>query len=182
MPYNTYYLAPYDPDWKREFAELGARIKHALGDIPLRVDHIGSTSVEGLAAKPIIDIQVSVASLEPIGLYKPQMEAIGFIHQADNEERTKRYFRESPGQKRVHIHVREQGSFGEQFALLFRDYLREHPSEGQLYVAEKRRLMSEYPDERQKYVEEKEPMIWEIMRRASRWSQQVGWKPGPADY
>jgi GrpB-like predicted nucleotidyltransferase (UPF0157 family) len=182
MTDHTFYLVPYDPDWKRECAELGARIKHALGDTALRVDHIGSTSVAGLAAKPIIDVQVSVASLEPVELYKPQMEAIGFIHRADNEELTKRYFRESPGEKRVHIHIREKGSFGEQFALLFRDYLREHPDEGQIYAAEKQRLMLLYPNERQKYVEEKEPVIWEIMRRASRWSQRVGWKPGPADY
>jgi GrpB-like predicted nucleotidyltransferase (UPF0157 family) len=96
----------------------------ALGPVALRIDHIGSTSVPGLAAKPVIDIQISVADFEPLDAYRLPLERLGYIFRSDNPERTKRYFRETLGQRRVHIHVRRAGSFSEQFALLFREYVR----------------------------------------------------------
>jgi GrpB-like predicted nucleotidyltransferase (UPF0157 family) len=117
----------YDPEWSVSFAELGGRLRSALGKVALRIDHIGSTAVPGLAAKPIIDVQVSVASLEPIDPFRSPLEECGFVWRQDNPELTKRYFRERPGDPRTHIHVRRVGSFSEQFALLFRDYLRAHP-------------------------------------------------------
>ncbi len=61
-------IADYDPAWASEFASIGATLRRALGDLALRIDHIGSTSIVGLGAKPIIDVQVSVAALEPEGL------------------------------------------------------------------------------------------------------------------
>jgi GrpB-like predicted nucleotidyltransferase (UPF0157 family) len=85
--------------------------------------------VPGLDAKPVIDIQISVASFEPLDDYRLPMEELGYVYRGDNPERTKRYFRESPGQRRTHIHVRRLGSWSEQFALLFRDYLRANPED-----------------------------------------------------
>jgi GrpB-like predicted nucleotidyltransferase (UPF0157 family) len=93
----------------------------------VRIDHIGSTAVPGLAAKPVIDIQISVASFDPLEAFRAPLEALGYAYRADNTERTKRYFREPAGSSRTHIHVRRAGSFSEQFALLFRDYLRAPP-------------------------------------------------------
>ena len=109
----------HDPEWSARFAELGGRLRSALGAVALRIDHIGSTAVPGLAAKPIIDVQVSVASLEPVDPYRSALEECGFVWRTDNPERTKRYFRERPGDRRTHVHVRRAGSFSEQFALLF---------------------------------------------------------------
>lgn len=174
-------VVPYDTKWQTEFQEIGMKIRHSLGQTAIRIDHIGSTSIVGLDAKPIVDIQVSVALLEAIELYKPHFEIIGFRHRVDNIDLTKRYFRELEGNKRVHIHVREAGSWSEQFALLFRDYLRAHPADCKKSAEEKYRLMELFKDEREKYVEEKEPVIWEIMRNASRWSQEIGWKPAITD-
>ncbi|MCR2805941.1 GrpB family protein [Paenibacillus soyae] len=175
-------VTPYNPEWVREFNEIGTRIRQELGDTAIRIDHIGSTSISGLAAKPIIDIQISVKSLEPVDLYRGQMESLGYVFRADNTERTKRYFRESNNMRRTHIHIREAGSFSEQFALLFRDYLRSHSDDAKYYEATKYRLMELYRNDRHRYVEEKEPIFWEIIRKASRWSQEVGWKPGKSDY
>ncbi|OPA73724.1 hypothetical protein BVG16_26910 [Paenibacillus selenitireducens] len=174
-------ITPYDPHWTEEFRDIGTRLRHALQDVALRIDHIGSTSVIELDAKPIIDIQISVSSFEPLQVYQEPMQNIGYVFRSDNPERTKRYFRESEGMRRTHIHVREQGSFGEQFALLFRDYLRQHANEAKYYAAIKYKLKDQYEQDRHHYVEAKEPFIWEIMRRASEWSQQVGWKPGQLD-
>lgn len=100
-------VVPYDAEWPSLFAEMGGRLREALGPVALRIDHIGSTAV------PVIDVQVSVADFEPL-------QALGFVFRADNTDRAKRYFREAPGTRRTHIHVRRVGSFSEQFALLFR--------------------------------------------------------------
>src|SRR5215813_1196179 len=113
-------IADYDPAWPIRFAELGGRLRNALGHVAIRIDHIGSTSVPGLAAKPVIDLQISVVRLEPVDPFGEPLQRLGFVYRFDNPERTKRYFREPPGHPRTHIHVRKGGSFSEQFALLFR--------------------------------------------------------------
>jgi GrpB-like predicted nucleotidyltransferase (UPF0157 family) len=126
-------------------------------------------------------VQISVASLEPVEPFRLPLESLGYVFRADNPELTKRYFRETPGQRRTHIHVRRLGSWAEQFALLFRDYLRLHPDDAREYAALKYRLAAQYRHDRQGYTEAKDPFIWEIMRKADRWSQAVGWQPGPSD-
>lgn len=174
-------IAPYDPAWPQRFAALAEKLRQALGPVALRIDHIGSTSVPGLAAKPIIDVQISVAAFEPLDAYRTPLHRAGFVHRADNTERTKRYFRETPGERRTHIHVRRAGSFSEQFALLFRDYLRTHSGEALAYAALKRRLTDRYGDDRHRYTEAKVPHVWEIIHRADDWAQQTGWEPPPSD-
>jgi GrpB-like predicted nucleotidyltransferase (UPF0157 family) len=174
-------VVPYDSSWKNEFMSIGASIRNALGDIGIRIDHIGSTSVVGLDAKPIIDIQISVRSLEPMEIYKAKLEEIGFIHRFNNPDLTKRYFREAPGNKRTHIHVRELGCWSEQFALLCRDYLRTSPEDCKKYAAMKYKLMKVHRNERERYVEGKEAVIFEIMKNASKWSQTTGWNAGKTD-
>jgi GrpB-like predicted nucleotidyltransferase (UPF0157 family) len=121
-------VVAYDPAWPETFRRLGAQLRAALGGLALRIDHIGSTAVPGLAAKPIVDVQVSVERLEPVEPFRSPLEAAGFLYRAANTERTTRYFREPPGQRRTHVHVRRAGSFSEQFALLFRDFLRADPA------------------------------------------------------
>lgn len=178
---NPIIITSYAAEWPERFAEVAATIRRATGDVALRIDHIGSTSIPGLAAKPVIDIQVSVASFEPFDRLREPMERIGYIWRADNTDLTKRYFRESPGSPRTHVHVRLRGSWGEQFALLFRDYLRFHPGVATAYAAIKRDLARHYSSDRAGYTDAKEPFIWETMRRANAWSQETGWEPGPSD-
>jgi GrpB-like predicted nucleotidyltransferase (UPF0157 family) len=174
-------IVPYDPAWPERFAALAYRLREALGLVALRIDHIGSTSVPGLAAKPIIDVQISVVSFDPLETYMIPLHRAGFVHRADNTELTKRYFREAPGGRRTHVHVRRAGSFSEQFALLFRDYLRIHPAEALAYATLKRRLAGQYRHDRHGYTEAKEPHSWQIIRRADRWAQHTGWEPPQSD-
>jgi GrpB-like predicted nucleotidyltransferase (UPF0157 family) len=171
----------YDPDWPQLFAELAGRLRARLGDAALRIDHIGSTAVPGLDAKPVIDVQISVANLEPVDAYRSQIECCGFVWRANNTELTKRYFREQPGLRRTHIHVRRAGSFSEQFALLFRDYLRAHPERAAEYASLKHRLAALLITDRHGYVEAKVPFTWDTIRLADDWAQSVGWEPGPSD-
>jgi GrpB-like predicted nucleotidyltransferase (UPF0157 family) len=174
-------IVAYDPAWPVRFAELGHELRAGLGEVALRIDHVGSTSVPGLAAKPIIDIQVSVADFEPLAAYRLPLERLGYVYRADNPERTKRYFREPPGRRRTHVHVRRAGSFSEQWALLFRDYLRAHVEVAAEYAAVKRRLALRFRDDRRAYVDAKGPLLWEIIRKADAWAQVQGWLPGPSD-
>jgi GrpB-like predicted nucleotidyltransferase (UPF0157 family) len=174
-------IADYDPDWAGAFAELGVVLRGALADVAVRIDHIGSTAVPGLAAKPVIDIQMSVPSLEPVDTFRVPLDRLGYIYRADNPERTKRYFREPPGQRRTHIHVRQLGSFSEQFPLLFRDYLRSHPPQAAEYAVVKRRCAASFRHDRQGYVEAKDSYVWNVIRRADAWAQRTGWTPGPSD-
>ncbi|HEV8648038.1 MAG TPA: GrpB family protein [Actinomycetes bacterium] len=174
-------IVSYDPAWPGLFAELGRELRAGLGEVALRIDHIGSTSVPGLAAKPIIDIQVSVASFEPLEAFKPPLERLGYVYRADNPERTKRYFREPPGRRRTHLHVRRAGSFSEQWVLLFRDYLRAHREVAAEYEAVKRRLAIRFRDDRHAYTDAKVPFMWEIIRQADEWAQAQGWLPGLSD-
>ena len=175
-------IEPYNEEWPILFMELGKQIKKALGSHAIRIDHIGSTAVPGLAGKPIIDIQISVQDLNNLGFVKQGLETIGFYLRQDNPDLTKRYFRERPGMRRTHIHVREHGSWSEQFNLLFRDYLRSHENERQEYAELKKSLALRYRNQREKYVEGKAEMIWHMMRKANTWSQQIGWKPGKPDF
>jgi GrpB-like predicted nucleotidyltransferase (UPF0157 family) len=174
-------VVSYDPAWPELFGLLGTQLRAALGGLALRIDHIGSTAVAGLAAKPIVDIQVSVERLEPVEPFRLSLEAARFVYRAANTERTKRYFRERPGQRRTHVHVRRAGSFSEQFALLFRDFLRADPAAAQDYGQHKVVLAARFTHDRRGYLEAKTPIIWDVLRRADQWAQETGWEPGPSD-
>lgn len=174
-------IATHDPAWRSLFLETGSRLREALGEKALRIDHVGSTSITGLDAKPIIDIQISVLHLDNLPDFQLDIERVGFVFREDNPDQSKRYFREAPGNRRTHVHVRQAGSFSEQMTLLFRDYLREHPLDCLKYAEEKHRLMRLYKEQRSKYVEGKGPIVWEILQKAHLWSQEVGWKPADSD-
>jgi GrpB-like predicted nucleotidyltransferase (UPF0157 family) len=178
---ETVVITPYDAQWREMFRRLGSDLRSALGDVALRIDHIGSTSVPGLAAKPIIDVQISVAGFEPVDAYRKPLESLGYVFRATNPDLTKRYFREQPGQRRTHIHVRRAGSWPGQFALLFRDYMRIHQEDAERYAELKYRLAKQYGEDRIGYTEAKSPFIWGVMMKADKWAQGIGWKPGPSD-
>ena len=174
-------IEPYNSDWPGLFCELGSRARQALGNVALRIDHIGSTSIPGLAAKPIIDVQISVDSFDPIAPYRVPLERLGFVFKDKNPELTKRYFREPLGERETHIHVRRAGSFSEQFALLFRDYMRVHPDDVEQYAELKRQLAEQYAMDPHGYTDAKSDFVWKVIARADAWAQDTGWQPGPSD-
>jgi GrpB-like predicted nucleotidyltransferase (UPF0157 family) len=175
-------IHPYSPQWPQESEEIGKKMRNALGEVALRIDHIGSTSIPDLAAKPIIDIQISVGSLEPMEPFLIPLEALGYYwRRGEKYEKTKRYFRETQGMRRTHVHVRKLGSWHQQFPLLFRDYLRVSQQDCEKYVLVKRELAQRYRYEREKYTDSKSAIFWEIIARADQWAANTGWEPGPSD-
>lgn len=175
------HVVPYSDGWPQRFQHWGRTLRSVMGDAAVRIDHIGSTSIPGLAAKPIIDMQISVHSFEPIDSIERALAHAGLQWRADNPDLTKRYFRELPGQVRTHLHVRRAGSWSEQLSLLFRDYMRCHPEDREAYARLKMQLAESYRQDRAGYVEAKHPFIWQVMQKADRWSQQTGWLPGESD-
>jgi GrpB-like predicted nucleotidyltransferase (UPF0157 family) len=177
------WVIAYDPTWPELFSRRAAELRTAIGPVAMRIDHIGSTAIPGLLAKPVIDIQISISDLEPVDLYRLPLEGLGFVFRPDNPERTKRYFREPPGERRTHLHVRRAGSFGEQFALLFRDFLRVHHEVARQYGELKLELAQRYPrvEDRHAYTEAKSPFIWNVMAQADAWAQRIGWFAAASD-
>jgi GrpB-like predicted nucleotidyltransferase (UPF0157 family) len=180
-PVNVRTVVAYDPAWPELFAALAIRLRGALGGVALRIDHFGSTSVPGLDAKPIIDVQISVAAFEPLADFAGPLESCGFLFRSKPDELTRRYFRERPGDQRTHVHVRRAGSFAEQLNLLHRDFLRADLARARDYAALKHSLAHLLITDRQAYVDAKGPFVWETIRRAEEWSLGTGWYPGPPD-
>ncbi len=155
-------IVDHDPAWASRYEQERARIVAALGERALAVEHIGSTSVPGLAAKPIIDIDLSVADLEDEDAYVPSLEAAGYVLRV--REPGHRMFR-TP-ELDVHLHVCESGSDWEQRHLVFRDWLRTHPDDRERYEAVKRDLATREWDDMNDYADAKTDVVADIMARA----------------
>jgi GrpB-like predicted nucleotidyltransferase (UPF0157 family)/anthranilate/para-aminobenzoate synthase component II len=154
-----------DPAWPGRFAEEGTRLRQALGELAVRIDHVGSTAVPGLAAKDVIDIQVSVRSLTPRAAYVPALEGIGYTYKldpstAEHEYLTKGYGRPDDGHPaRIHLHVCAAGSDWERRHLAFRDWLRSHPQDRDAYASLKRELAARHPEDIHTYTDGKDSFI-----------------------
>ena len=164
-------IVPYDPRWPREFEAERDRIERALGSIALRIEHHGSTSVPGLAAKPIIDVQVSVARLDPIDAYARPLADLGYVHVAHADDERCPFFHRPPAWPHTHhIHVVAAGGDEERRTLAFRDYLRAHPAAAREYEWLKRDLAAAHggsdTDSREAYARAKSAFVERIVALA----------------
>ena len=186
----TIVIEPYDEAWPARFRQLGGAIREALGDDALRIDHIGSTSVPGLVAKDIIDVQITVAALDDRHL--AGLTGIGATATAittdhtppgmslPDEELRKRLYKLNPPTA-ANIHIREDGRFNQRYALLCRDYLRSHPDAADAYGEIKQQLARHLPDDVEAYYDVKDPTFDLFMAGARDWAEWTGWAPGPSD-
>lgn len=174
-------VVAHSPTWIFARQTAVAEIRAALGAMSRRIDHVGSTAVPILAAKPVRDVQVSVGDLEPLDAYRLPLESLGYGFRPDNPDRTQRYFREAPGARRTHIHVRVAGRFSEQAASLFRDFLPSNADEAARYAALKVELAERYGLGCAQYTAAKAPFIWRTLALADAWAHATGWCPGPPD-
>jgi GrpB-like predicted nucleotidyltransferase (UPF0157 family) len=158
-------LADYDPIWPVRFVEYRDRLRQALGPVALRIEHVGSTAVPGLVAKPVIDIQISVRDVENDEAFVGPIESQGF--QLRFVEPGHRYFHPRPGLPRLaQVHVCTVESTWERNHLLFRDYLRSHPGVAEEYAALKRELVGKNREDRIAYTDAKGPFIEAVLARA----------------
>jgi GrpB-like predicted nucleotidyltransferase (UPF0157 family) len=181
-------IEPYSEQWPCEFATVEGLLREMLGDVAVRIDHIGSTSVPGLAAKDVIDVQVGVADLDDPRLV-PAFEQLGATATAITTDHVppgdqsgpsaweKRYFRPPASWRPTHLHVRATGRTNFRYALLFRDYLRHSQSAAGAYAQVKVALARLHPDDVDAYYDVKDPVCDLIMDAAERWATDVAWSP-----
>jgi GrpB-like predicted nucleotidyltransferase (UPF0157 family) len=169
-------VSPYDPAWPGLFEELRARLAAAMGPVAVRIDHVGSTAVPGLAAKPVVDVQASVPDVDDETAYRDAIERQGFALRY--REVGHRYFRPPPGLPRLwQVHVCTVGSEWERTHLLFRDYLRAHPDRASSYARLKRRLARRFAIDRIGYTDAKGLFIEKTLGLAEGWADRIGWRP-----
>ncbi len=178
----------YRPTWPDEFAAIGAALAETLGSLALQIDHIGSTSVPGLGAKDVIDVQITVAALT--SEIRDRMVAAGYVFKEalthdhvpageDDDPRlwTKMVFMEPPGRRRANLHVRINGNPNQQYALLFRDYLRAHPRAVKAIELIKREIVKRHAEDVDAYYDIKDPVYDLIWVAALGWAQRTDWAP-----
>lgn len=167
-------MVAYDASWPSAFAAERSRIEGALGPRALRIEHIGSTSVSGLAAKPIIDVELSIDDPDAEDDYVPDLVAAGY-----------RLRVREPGHRMLrtpaldmHLHVCAAGSEWERRHLLFRDWLRTDARDRDAYAALKRELARRGWEDMNAYAAAKSELIGQIAGRAERWAAATGWRAG----
>jgi len=181
-------LSDYDPGWPRRAAELASFVVDAGAGAVARVDHIGSTSIPGMAAKDVIDLQARVADLDgAVAALAAPLAAAGFVREPwendhvpaglddDPQRWVKRLWtRRNHAGGDVNLHVRLAGSPNERLALLFRDWFRAHPESVPAYAAFKRTLAVEL-DDVGIYSDIKDPVVDLVVSIAEPWATETGW-------
>jgi GrpB-like predicted nucleotidyltransferase (UPF0157 family) len=162
---STIELAPYDPQWPARYAALARDIGTALGDKALLLEHVGSTSVPGLSAKPVIDIVVAVADSSDEGAYVPALEALGYVLKIREPDWFKHRLLKTPDAG-VNLHVFSDGCEEIARLLAFRDWLRTHEDDRKLYERTKQELAARTWKYMQNYADAKSEVVNQIMARA----------------
>jgi GrpB-like predicted nucleotidyltransferase (UPF0157 family) len=167
----TIEVVPYDSRWPAAFAAEARRIEAALGDIPIRLHHIGSTAVPGLCAKPVIDMLLEVADLNHLDARKLVLEALGYEAKGEFGIPGRRYFRRDAanGIRTHQVHAFVAATEAVNRHLAFRDYLRAHPAVAQAYGALKARLAEKFVLDPDGYMDGKDAFIKGHEAKALQW-------------
>ena len=159
-------LVPYDPDWPRRFDEERILLSQIFADSTVRIEHVGSTSVPGLTAKPVIDILVGVSDLRLVESRVASLRSSGYQYVPEYEQQKpgRRYFRKPQTRPRTHhLHCVVLGSEDWSRTILFRDRLRDEPAIAEAYSDLKRRLADTVP--KKGFPEAKTPFIEAVLGR-----------------
>lgn len=165
---GTVILAPYDPQWPVLFEREKTLLLSNFDDRIIAIEHIGSTAIPGMPAKPIIDINVAVPSLEKVDLFIEKLPKLGYEYIPERRFSDRQFFPKGPESKRTHhlnlVEVSSETGWKNQ--LLFRDYMRTHADARQAYIELKTKLAEKYADNRDEYTEQKSSYIREIIKKA----------------
>ena len=164
-PNATIELAKYDPQWPQLYEREEKRIREALGPKALQIQHVGSTSVRGLAAKPLIDVVLVVADSADEGSYVPELEAVGYLLRIREPEWFEHRLFKGPDTN-VNVHTFSEGCEEIDRMIGFRDWLRTHDDDRDLYLAAKRELAAREWKYVQNYADAKSAVVRDILARA----------------
>jgi GrpB-like predicted nucleotidyltransferase (UPF0157 family) len=161
-------VGEYDPSWPALFEALAAPVREAVDDLGAGVEHVGSTAVPGLAAKPVIDIDVVVPSPDDVPGAIERLGALGYVHEGDTGIAGREAFLWPPGAVRHHLYVVVAGSAPHLDHVRFRDHLRAHPEAAAEYAALKRNLALAHRADRDAYTDAKAGFVAAVLTRAAR--------------
>jgi GrpB-like predicted nucleotidyltransferase (UPF0157 family) len=168
------HLAPHDPAWAQRAREESRRLAAAIGETLVAIEHVGSTAISGIAAKPIIDLQPVVRSLAALDGRRPQVEALGYQWRGEFGLPGRRYCTlDLDGVRVFQAHCYEQGNPEIARTLVFRDYLRTYPHESTAYEAIKREAAGAHPADTLAYNDRKSAWILAARDRAEAWAASV---------
>jgi GrpB-like predicted nucleotidyltransferase (UPF0157 family) len=159
-------VVDYDPGWPERFQFLYGRIAAALGSMAAAIEHVGSTAVPNLAAKPIVDIDVLLATETGLPATIDCLAKLGYVHQGNLGIPDREAFLAPAQDVPHHLYVCTPGSKAFREHLAFRDYLRTHPQEAQEYADLKRALAFQFRDDRSRYVSGKSAFVADMISRA----------------
>ncbi|WP_245243456.1 GrpB family protein [Mesobacillus selenatarsenatis] len=164
-------VVPYNPEWETLFEKEKQLLESIFNGGEVEIHHIGSTSVPGLSAKPIIDIMLAADILEQVDKATTAIEAAGYEAKGENGIPGRRYFQkhDENGIRKVHLHSFEKGSHQLHRHLVFRNYLRAHPSEASKYAEVKEKAALKYEYDIDSYIAEKSPIVKELEQKAMLW-------------
>ncbi|HYU73278.1 MAG TPA: GrpB family protein [Ktedonobacteraceae bacterium] len=187
-------IVPYDTSWPEAFIAIARPLRTALRELALSIDHIGSTSVPGLAAKDVIDVQVTIKDFSCTPQLVTALGSLGYtliphitsdhlppLYQGSETDWEKLMFRPPANQRPTHLHVRALGRPNQRYPLLFRDYLRAHPVASAAYAQIKISLSQRHPDDVDFYYDIKDPLCDIVIDAAEDWARTTGWQMGPSD-
>jgi GrpB-like predicted nucleotidyltransferase (UPF0157 family) len=156
-------VEPYNSNWVAQFKELKNLIWPAVQDFAIAIEHVGSTSIPGLAAKPVIDIDIIIADMSQLPLIIKGLAAIGYEHRGNLGIEEREAFRTQTPLHKHNLYVCLQGSVALRNHLILRESLRDNPALRDEYAAVKTRLAAEYPDSIDNYVEGKTEFILKVL-------------------
>lgn len=159
-------VTPYDKAWKTAFEEIKSEIESAIGDLIIGIEHVGSTSVEGLSAKPCIDIDVIIKDYSVFNAVVKELEKIGYIHKGDLGIKDREAFKyvDKPHLQTHHLYVCPQYSEELRRHITFRDFLRSNAEAVPKYGLVKEKAAQLFPNDIDKYIEYKSPCIEELYK------------------
>ncbi len=163
---KTLTLVPFNPEWKNIFQGEKEKIVHGIKDHIISVEHIGSTSIENIHSKPIIDICISIDKYDDGFKCIKYLESTGYIYKGDFGIPGRHFFRTDDDIVKFHIHMFEKESINYRNHLYFRDYLRKYPEEAKKYERLKLKLKEKCKDNRDLYTEKKGKYIGKIIKKA----------------
>lgn len=166
ISYRIIEVVEYQPSWVDEFQRYANRLQQSLDGLVIGIEHVGSTSVAGLAAKPIIDIDIVISSRVVLGQVLQRLETIGYKH-IGNDGIPGREALKWPGERRHHLYVCAVNAPNLHNHLIFRDYLREHPEIADAYGQLKKKLAQQYRQDAESYCDAKTDFIQQIVETAT---------------
>lgn len=158
-------IEDYDPRWPQLFEMLRSRIAAVLDELALSIEHVGSTAVPGLAAKPIVDIDVLLKSSTDLPVVIRKLADVGYQHRGDLGVSGREAFRTKSDDVHHHLYVCPPGGREYERHIAFRNYLRAHVADANAYALLKRELASRFVNDREAYNEAKSGFVQEILQR-----------------